>query len=160
MKGFMKLVFYAGFLFFGGGFLIAFGQFVIYNGLGNIFEYVQANDANIEYETTLSNEREITKIYYSYKVNDKLFESTHSIFTSLIEERDIRIDKIYYNKRFPSFNYVGSNQFSLRKTKVSMIVMSAFFIFLFLLYKFADMDKWIGLYTGTYDKSSKKKREL
>ena len=36
MNTMIKFIFYAGFLFFGGGFVIAFSQFVIYNGLGNI----------------------------------------------------------------------------------------------------------------------------
>ena len=41
MKLFVKLIFVANFLFLGGGFLIAFFQFIAYNGFGDIFEYVK-----------------------------------------------------------------------------------------------------------------------
>ena len=37
MKLFMKLVFSIGFLFLGGGFLLAFLQYIAYNGFGDIF---------------------------------------------------------------------------------------------------------------------------
>ena len=36
MKLFVKLIFVANFLFLGGGFLIAFFQFIAYNGFGDI----------------------------------------------------------------------------------------------------------------------------
>jgi len=153
MKTFIKIVFYFGFLFFGGGFLIALGQFTLYNGYGNSFEYLKANNAKIDYEITFSNKIEITNIYYSYTVNNKLYESKESIATSSIERRDIRIDEIFYNKYFPSLSYVGDEKLSLRKAKSGMIIMGFFFLFIFLIYKFADMDKWIGVYTrGEYKK--------
>ena len=41
MKLFVKLIFVANFLFWGGGVLIAFFQFIAYNGFGDIFEYVK-----------------------------------------------------------------------------------------------------------------------
>ena len=41
MKGFVKLIFWGNFLFFGGGFLVALFQYIAYNGLGNIFEYAK-----------------------------------------------------------------------------------------------------------------------
>ena len=41
MKLFVKLVFSIGFLFLGGGFLLAFLQYIAYNGFGDIFEYVK-----------------------------------------------------------------------------------------------------------------------
>ena len=157
MNTFVKSVFYIGFLFFGGGFLIAFGQFVIYNGFGNVFKYVQVVDAKIDYEITMFNKMEITDIYYLYTVNDKLYESKESIANSSIEKKGIHIDEIYYNKNFPSLSYVGDNNLSLRKAKTGMIVMVIPFMFLFLIYKFADMDKWIGVYTrGEYKKTRQK----
>ena len=157
MNTFMKFVFYVGFLFFGGGFLIAFLQFALYNGFGDFFEYVKANDAKIDYAITFSNKIEITNIHYSYTVNNKLHESKESIATSSIEKKEIRIDEIYYNKDFPSLSYVGDKMLSLRKAISGMIIMGFFFLFIFLIYKFADMDKWIGVYTRGEYKSSRKK---
>ena len=42
MKLFVKLVFYCNFLFWGGGFLLAFLQYIAYNGFGDIFVGVSA----------------------------------------------------------------------------------------------------------------------
>jgi len=156
MKGFIKLVFYVGFLFWGGGFLIEFSQFCLYNGVSDFFVYVKADDAIINYEKTFSKEMEITNIYYSYIVNNKLYESKETSATSVLIERGVRINEIYYNKNFPSFSYVGDNNHSLRKAKVGMVIFGFFFLFIFLIYKFADMDKWIGIYTRGEYKSSKK----
>jgi hypothetical protein len=152
----MKFIFYAGFLFFGGGFLVALFQYFAYNGFGNVFEYVKADNAKIKSEITFSNKIEITNIYYLYTVSDKLYESKESIATSSIKERGVRIDEIYYNRTFPSFNYVGDKILSLRKAKTGMVVMSVFFLFIFLIYKYADMDKWVGVYTRGEYKSSRK----
>lgn len=52
MRSFINIIFYIGFLFFGGGFLIAFGQFILYNGVGQCFTYVKADNAQINYEIT------------------------------------------------------------------------------------------------------------
>ena len=78
MKGFVKLVFYIGFLFFGGGFLIDFGQFVIYNGLGNIFEYKNADYFYINNDTTSMP----AKLIYEYVVNEKKYKDYQNVSTS------------------------------------------------------------------------------
>lgn len=154
MNTFIKLIFYAGFLFFGGGFFIALLQFFLYNGIGNSFEYLKADNAEIDFEITFSNKIEITNIYYSYTANKKIYESQVSIASSSIGKRKIRIDEIYYNKNFPFLSFVGDKNLSLRKAKSGMIIMGSFFLFIFLIYKSADMNKWIGIYTrGEYKRS-------
>ncbi len=157
MNRFMKIIFYVGFLFFGGGFFVALFQYIAYNGIGNSFEYVEASNAKIDYETTFSNKIEITNIYYSYIVDNELYDFKESIATSSIRKRNINIDKIYYNKVFPSLSYVGEKNLSLRQAKSNMIIMGSFFAFLFLIYKFADVNKWVGVYTRGEYKSSRDK---
>jgi len=154
----MKLVFYLGFLFWGGGFLIGFCHFFLYNGFGNMFEYVKADNAEINYEITFLNKVEITDITYSYIVNKKLYESKESISNSAIERRGVHIDEIYYNSNLAFLSYVGDKELSLKKAKTEMIISGIPFIFFFLMYKFADMDKWIGIYTRGEYKSSKKRQ--
>lgn len=157
MRRFVNIIFYIGFLFFGGGFLIALGQFILYNGMGDIFEYIKANNPEIDCEITFSNKIEITNIHYRYMVSGQLYESIESIATSSIKIKNIQIDEIYYNKAFPSLNYIGDNTLSMRKAKIGMIVMGFFFLFIFLIYLFADIEKWIGVYTkGEYKSSIKK----
>ncbi|MDL2213717.1 hypothetical protein LJC29_07090 [Bacteroides sp. OttesenSCG-928-N06] len=157
MRKLVNTIFYIGFLFFGGGFLIAFGQFVLYNGVGDLFSYVKAENAEINYETYLSNKFEITDIIYTYEANNKSYSSRESIATLAIEREGIQINKVYYNKTFPTLSYIGNNGLSLRKAQTGMVVMGSFCLFLFSIYKFADIDKWIGVYTRGEYKSSKKR---
>ena len=156
MKGFMKLVFYIGFLFFGGGFLIALGQFTLYNGFGDIFEYVESN--NIEYAIQIDtvNQREKYIINYLYIVNNKLYTAKDMFYVSYLEKSGKNIESLHYNKFFPPIIYIEDNNLDIRRAKVNMVISGFFFLFIFLIYKFADMDKWIGIYTGEY-KSSRKK---
>lgn len=155
MKSIVYFILYIGFLFFGGGCLIAFGQFVLYNGLGNIFDYAKAEDAKIEYDKGYLNKLETTEIYYQYCVNDKRYASTESIVTSCIKDEGINIDEIYYNESFPSLNYIGNNKLRLRGAKTGMVVMGFGFLFILFPYLFADLDKWIGVYTRGEYKSSR-----
>lgn len=152
-----NLLFYLAFLFFGGAFVIGLSQFVVYNGLGNLFEYKIAEGAVVESEIQLSNKIEITDVMYQYVVDDKTYSFKESISSSAIKKRDIDINTIYYNSIFPSLSYFGDNSLSLRKAKVAMVITLIPLIFFILIYRFADLDKWMGIYTRGEFKSSKKK---
>jgi hypothetical protein len=69
MKLFIKIIFYANFLFWGGGFLIAFCQFVVYNGFGNIFEYIPSEKSMVERNL----DHMPRQLVYEYSVNGKMF---------------------------------------------------------------------------------------
>ena len=155
MKAFVKLIIYIGFLFFGGGFLIALGQFIIYNGMGNIFEYVKP--ADVETSVEMDSIGETQTIYYKYKVQGKEYTSKQSVYTGRIAENDFYVTNIYYNKTFPFFSYIGDKSLKLRSPISGMIIMGFFFLLFFMINKFADMDKWIGVYTRGEYKSSKRK---
>lgn len=152
-----NLLFYLAFLFFGAAFIIGLLQFVVFNGLGPLFEYKIAKDAIVEFEIRLSNKIEKTDIMYQYVVDDKTYSFKESISSSAIKKRDIDINTIYYNSIFPSFSYFGDNSLSLRKAKVAMVITLIPLIFFILIYRFADLDKWMGIYTRGEFKSSKKK---
>ena len=130
MKLFVKLIFVANFLFLGGGFLIAFFQFIAYNGFGDIFEYV---------------------------VDQKVYESKQSVYIPSIAECDFYENSVYYNKKIPFLSYVGTKELKLNSPESGMVVFGFFFLFIFLIYRYADMDKWIGVYTRGEYKSSRKK---
>ena len=69
MKLFVKLIFVANFLFLGGGFLIAFFQFIAYNGFGDIFEYVKPE--YLETRVEINSIRETKTIIYNYTIDKK-----------------------------------------------------------------------------------------
>ncbi|MFS3040103.1 hypothetical protein AAH043_19010 [Bacteroides nordii] len=65
----MKLVFSIGFLFLGGGFLLAFLQYIAYNGFGDIFEYVKPE--YLETRVEINSIRETKTIIYNYTIDKK-----------------------------------------------------------------------------------------
>ena len=155
MKLFVKLIFVANFLFLGGGFLIAFFQFIAYNGFGDIFEYVKPEQ--LETHVKIDSIKETKTIFYKYVVNQKVYESKQSVYIPSIAECDFYENSVYYNKRIPCLSYIGKQGFKLRSTKIDMCITGFFFLFIFLIYRYADMDKWIGVYTRGEYKSSRKK---
>lgn len=78
MKLFVKLVFYCNFLFWGGGFLLAFLQYIAYNGFGDIFEYVKPE--YLETRVEIDSITETKTIIYKYTIDKKTMNQS-SLFT-------------------------------------------------------------------------------
>ncbi len=70
----------------GGGFLLAFIQYVAYNGFGDIFEYVKSE--HLETRVEIDSIKETKTIFYEYTVDKKEYESKQSIHISRIAARD------------------------------------------------------------------------
>lgn len=155
MKTFLKLVVCLSYLFWGGGFLIAFLQFIAYNGFGDIFEYVKPE--HVETRVEIDSLTETKTIFYKYIIDEKVYESKQSVYIPVEAEYDFYEKNIYYNPKLPFLSYVGKKELKLRGTKIDMSITGFFFLFIFLIYKFSDVDKWIGVYTRGEYKSSRKK---
>lgn len=156
VKKIINIIFYFGFLFFGGGFLISLGQFVLYNGMGDIFEYVEPESINFTIQSDTINQKERYTINYFYLVDDKQYNAKDVFYTNYIKKGAKNLEKLYYNKRIPSVIYVDNNHLDVKRSKINMLVMGFFFLFILLIYKFADLDKWIGVYTrGEYKRTKK-----
>ena len=85
-----------------------------------------------------------------------MYESKQFIRIPRIAEYDFYEDNVYYNKRIPCLSYIGKQGFKLRSTKIDMCITGFFFLFIFLIYRYADMDKWIGVYTEVNIKAAEK----
>lgn len=150
MKKIVNFIFYIGFLFFGGGFLIAFGQFVLYNGMGNLFEYLPSDKSIIEKKT----DRMPNQLIYKYYIDDVEYTGSQNISSVIISDINIDSTIVLYNKYLKNYSMIQG--ISGRSSKswdnsVGMVIMGFFFTFIFLIYKFANMNKWIGIYTkGNY----------
>ena len=153
------IIVYFGFLFFGGGFLIVFGQFTLYNGFGNFFEYLPAD------EFTISKGREDRmprQFIYQYSVAGRTFDGSQTVSTETFENTDINKIVVFYNRVFNFSSMLegieGESELSKSGEQIyGMVIFGFLFQFIFLIYKFADMDKWIGVYTRGEYKSSRKK---
>lgn len=142
-----KLAVYAGYLFFGGGILVGIGQYAVYNGFGNWFEYVKAEQ--VEATTTHNSQKQTVRIDYTYWVNKRSYSSWLELTEKKIEAYNFYETEIYYNKKFPTFSYVGNkSQFKARQGKIGAIMCGIFFIFIFLVYNLSNREKWIKIYSG------------
>lgn len=155
MNTFIKFVFYTGFLFFGGGFLVALLQYFAYNGFGNIFEYVKPE--YIETYVEINSIEGSKTIFYKYWVDKKEYASKQSVYIDKIPKYDFYEANVFYNKQIPSLSYIGNKELKLKSPISGMVIMGFFFLFIFLIYKFADREKWIGVYTRGEYKSDREK---
>ena len=147
MKTFVKTIFYIGFLFFGGLFIFSFCQFVLYNGFGNMFEYKTAEQFVIRRDTVPESE----KLIYEYIVNEKKYHSFQYFSQKTIKSAELAEFTVIYNTTFKNVSVIQKSdvqEIGVQKQLFLMIIFGAFFLFTFLVYKFADMDKWIRIYTG------------
>lgn len=155
MNAFIKIVFYIGFLFFGGGFLVALCQYIGYNGFWNFFEYVQPEslETKVEIDSLFNNKT----IFYTYAADGRKYESKQTVKVNYINKYEFYETNVFYNKTIPSLSYVGKKELKLRSPISGMMIFGFFFIFFFLIYRFIDIDKWIGVYTRGEYKNSRKK---
>lgn len=157
MRSFINIIFYIGFLFFGGGFLIALGQFILYNGIGDIFEYTPS-DKSIIVEKRV--DRMPNQIVYQYFIENEKYNGSQNISSTIISKIDPDSIIVLYNKSFNNFSMiqgVAGKSSKSRDQITGIIIMGFFFLFIFLIYKFSDKEKWIGVYTRGEYKSSKEK---
>lgn len=155
MKKSMSIVFYIGFIFFGGGFLIALGQFILYNRMGDFFEYVEPEYVSFTISSDTVNQKERCMIKYTYIADGKTYTTKETFYASYIKKENKNIEKLYYNTKIPQLIYIEDNTIYIKRSKVNMLIMFIPFLFIYLIYKFADIDKWIGVYTRGEYKSSK-----
>lgn len=145
--GIWKIAVYIGYLFFGGGVLVGIGQYAVYNGFGDWFEYIKAD--RVEATTKPNSQKQTVRIDYTYWVNNKSYTSWLELTNKKVEAYNFYETEIYYNKKFPVFSYVGNNsQFKARHGKIGVIVCGFFFLFIFLVYNMSNREKWIKIYSG------------
>jgi hypothetical protein len=145
-KRFYTIIIYIGYIFFGGGFLTAFGQFIIYNGFGETFEYVPASNCKVARNI----ERMPCQLLYEYQdINGNEYKGVQNVSDKIAQEIDLESVDILYNKLFPFFSMVKGIEGRSSKSwdfTVGMIVMGFIFLLLFILNTLGNVDKWIKRY--------------
>lgn len=144
--GIWKIAVYIGYLFFGGGVLVGIGQYAVYNGFGEWFEYIKADQ--VESETINNIDRKTTTISYRYTVNGQTYSAHRTLVSRKIEECNFYETEIYYNKKYPSLSYVGDSYLKAREGKGGAMICGFFFLFIFLVYNMSNREKWIKIYSG------------
>lgn len=142
MKIIVKIFFIIGIAFGGIGLLFSFSKLIALNGLGNIFKMNEARNVNTE----IIRDSTHMSIFYSYKVEGKVFQENYKMFVEYFEQCGIDTIVVKYNKYFPMVSYIDGVPLKIRQQKINMFLSVFFLLFLVLLWKLSNKDKWIKTY--------------
>lgn len=142
MKLIIKLFFLLGIAFWGLGLLYSFSKLIALNGLGNIFEMNEARNV----KTEINRDSTDISILYTYQVEGKVYEDNYKMFVEYFEQCDIDTIVVKYNKYFPMISYIDGVPLKVRKQKTGIFISTFFLLFLILLWRLSNKDKWIKTY--------------
>jgi len=124
------------------GLLYSFSKLIALNGVGDIFEMNEARNAKTEIIRVSTH----MSIFYSYKVEGKVFQEKYKMFIEYFEQCGIDTIVVKYNKYFPMISYIDGVPLKIRQQKINMFLSTFFLLVLILLWKLSNKDKWIKIY--------------
>lgn len=142
MKLIVKLFFIFGIAFGSVGFLYSFSQLIALNGLGNIFEMKDAK----EIKTEITHDSIHINILYAYIIDGKEYKDDYKMVTEYFEQCNIDSIVVKYNKNFPSISYIDGVPLKIRKQRFGIFMSLFFLLFITLIWKLSNRDKWIRTY--------------
>lgn len=131
-----------GIAFWGLGFLYSFSKLIALNGLGNIFEMNEARNV----KTEIIRDSTDISILYTYQVEGKVYQDNYKMFVEYFEQCGIDTIVVKYNKYFPRVSFIDGMPLKVRKQKTGIFISTFFLLFLILLWKLSNKDKWIKTY--------------
>jgi len=142
VKLIIKLFFILGIAFWGLGLLYSFSKLIALNGLGNIFEMNEARNV----KTEIIRDSTDISILYTYQVEGKVYQDNYKMFVEYFEQCGIDTIVVKYNKYFPMVSFIDGVPLKIRKQKTGIFISTFFLLFLILLWKLSNKDKWIKAY--------------
>ena len=142
MRLIIKLFFILGIAFWGLGLIYSLSKLIALNGLGNIFEMNEARNA----KTEIIRDSTDISIVYTYQVEGKVYQDNYKMFVEYFEKCGIDTIVVKYNKDFPMVSFIDGVPLKVRKQKTGIIISTFFLLFLALLWKLSNKDKWIKTY--------------
>ena len=152
-----KLALYAGLFVCGSAFLFSIIMYVMYNGIGNVFKYVPADNCSYILENDTAVKRPSMVLKYQYRFRNQTYNGEHSFFSEDMRE-SLDSVTVYCNTVIPSLSMVKGVPNSVYKQRHYLVHICISFLgvlFTFLIWRFADHDKWIGVYARGEYKSKK-----
>lgn len=138
----VKLFFIVGVTFWVLVLLYSFSKLVTLNGLGYIFEMKDAQ----EVKTKIIRDSVNINISYTYQVNGKEYNDNYKMFIDYFERCNIDTTIIKYNNVFPMVSYIDGIPLKIRKQKTGIVISTFFLLFLILLWRLINRDKWVRTY--------------
>lgn len=133
----------------GIGCLYSVIMYIAYNGLGDVFKYMPVD--KFSYSMKIDSVSRPTNILeYQYEIDGHTYNSEHRFFVEDMKE-NIGSIRVLYNSTFEYLSMVEgvpNENYMQRLYLVRICTSLIFFLFAFLIYKFANHDKWINIYSG------------
>jgi hypothetical protein len=148
MKVIAKVFLFIGLLFWGLGLIYSLSKLIALNGLGNLFDMESPNSIF----TRIERDSLDINIYYAYKVEEKEYSSEYNMFAEYFNRCNVDTIIIKYNTIFPMISYIEGVPLKIRKQKTGIFISSFFVLFLLLIWRFSNKDKWVKAYEEVGDR--------
>ena len=142
MKIIVKFFLILGVVFWAIGLVYSFSGLIALNGLGEFFEMEIANEAMIQ----VTQDSTDIVISYTYQVNEKKYHDNYKMFVDYYSSCNIDTIIVKYNKTFPMVSYIDGIPLKNRQRKTGIIISSFFLLFLVLIWKLSNKNKWVKTY--------------
>jgi hypothetical protein len=142
MKIIAKSFLLLGILFWGISLIYSFSKLIALNGVVDIFEMKEAQRV----KTKINQELIDIRISYTYQVDEKEYNDNYTMFIDYFERCNIDTIVIKYNETFPMVSYIEGVPLKNRKQKTGIFISSFFLLFLVLIWKLSNRNKWIKTY--------------
>ncbi len=127
--------------------MFSFCQFVLYNGFGNMFEYKTAE----QFVIIRDPRPQSTRLNYEYIADGNKYFSFQHFPLEIAKSADLSQFTVIYNTTFKNISVIKKSdvqKINVQYPVTYMVIFGAAFLLMFLIYRFADLDKWIRIYTG------------
>ena len=142
MKVIVKIFYVLGVAFWSIALILSISKLAALNGLGNFFEMRIAQKV----VTDINKDSLDVNISYSYQINDKEYHDNYKMFVEYYERCNVDTIIIKYNSLFPMVSYIDGISLKNRKQKTGIIISLFFLLFLILVWKLSNRDKWVKTY--------------
>lgn len=142
MKKIVSFFYVLGLLLGSVGLIYSIAMLIVLNGVGDVFEMKEPEQLEIK---ILKDSIEVN-IHYTYKVGDVENSEHYKINVNYFDRCKIDSIVVKYNANYPTISFIEGIPLKQREQKIGIFITSFFLLFLVLVWKLSDRDKWANTY--------------
>ena len=142
MKKIVSFFYALGLLFGGIGLIYCIAMLIVLNGVGDIFEMKEPE----QLEVKIHRDSLEVNVYYTYKVGGIENSEHYKINVKYFDRCKIDTIVVKYNASYPMISFIEDVPLKQREQKIGIFISSFFLLFLVLVWRLSDRDKWIKTY--------------
>lgn len=142
MKTIVRIFYVIGIIFWTSGLICGTYKLLALNGLGDIFEMKEAQNAITDVVCDSAN----VSISYTYLLEGKEYHDNYKMFTDYYKQCGVDTIIIRYNKTFPMISFIDGIPLKIKKQKIGIFISAIFLLFLILIWRLSSRNKWEKTY--------------